>query len=120
MAAPPMSFFIWRIELPGLRFSPPESKHTPLPTSTSEGASGGPQVSSITLDPCWLAAPTAWIQGKSCSSLSLSLTTCRLQPNSSASSRAFNARLAGIMSDAGVLIRSRLMPMDSTKASTLA
>jgi len=37
VAAPPMSFFISPMEAPGLRLSPPVSKHTPLPTSVSFG-----------------------------------------------------------------------------------
>ena len=37
LAAPPMSFFISAIELPGLRLRPPVSKHTPLPTSVTLG-----------------------------------------------------------------------------------
>ncbi len=46
-AAPPMSFFMLRMPDEGLRSSPPESKHTPLPTSVTLGARGLPQVKSI-------------------------------------------------------------------------
>ena len=34
IAAPPISFFIFRIELPGFIFTPPVSKVTPLPMMT--------------------------------------------------------------------------------------
>ena len=34
IAAPPISFFIFRIELPGFMFTPPVSKVTPLPMMT--------------------------------------------------------------------------------------
>ena len=61
-APPPMSFFI-SIMLPAdLRSSPPESKHTPLPTRVTLGPFV-PQRRSIKRGSRWLARPTAWIIG---------------------------------------------------------
>ena len=62
-AAPPMSFFISCMLLAVLRSRPPVSKHTPLPTRVSLGASGSPQTRSITRGGRALAWPTAWIAG---------------------------------------------------------
>ena len=62
-AAPPMSFFMSFMPAAGLRSSPPESKHTPLPASVIFGMSGSPQARSISLGALTLARPTAWIAG---------------------------------------------------------
>src|SRR5262249_41297526 len=45
-AAPPMSFFMLSMPLSGLMSRPPESKHTPLPTSVTLGSLDAPQVRS--------------------------------------------------------------------------
>ena len=58
-AAPPMSFFIKRMLLAVLRFKPPLSKHTPLPTKVTLGCEGSPQRKSISRGAEALAAPTA-------------------------------------------------------------
>jgi hypothetical protein len=59
VAAPPMSFFIISMPLDGLMSSPPESKHTPLPTSVTFGSAGLPQVRSISRGASADARPTA-------------------------------------------------------------
>jgi hypothetical protein len=63
LAAPPMSFFISPIDAPGLRFSPPVSKHTPLPTRVRSGPSL-PHVMSIRRGASSLARPTVWMSGR--------------------------------------------------------
>ena len=61
-AAPPMSFFISFMPAADLRSSPPESKHTPLPTRVTRGPVP-PQRRSISRGARVLARPTAWIAG---------------------------------------------------------
>ena len=68
VAAPPMSFFIRAMPEAGLMSRPPVSKHTPLPTSVTLGARGGPQRMSIRRGARGLALPTWWISGKPVSS----------------------------------------------------
>ncbi len=118
-AAPPMSFFINFMPLADLTSSPPESKHTPLPTMPSTGSPGLPQVRCRSRG-AWLrvaARPTAWIIGYSCSSASPRTTVnspwCVLARRSACSSRA-----AGPMSSAGVLTRSRTR--HTARASAIA
>src|SRR5258706_246250 len=65
-AAPPMSFFMRRIPSAGLMSSPPESKHTPLPTIATRGWRGLPQLISSRRGGRAAARPTAWIAGKFC------------------------------------------------------
>ncbi len=63
IAAPAMSFFIMRMPEAGFRSSPPESKHTPLPTSVTFGARSSPHTMSTRRGARLLARPTAWIVG---------------------------------------------------------
>ena len=63
IAAPAMSFFMLSMLEAGFRSSPPESKHTPLPTSVTLGALSSPQVMSTSRGALVLARPTAWIVG---------------------------------------------------------
>ena len=63
IAAPAMSFFIMRMPDAGFRSSPPESKHTPLPTKVTLGASSAPHMMSTSRGARSLARPTAWIVG---------------------------------------------------------
>ena len=63
IAAPPMSFFIIFMPEAGFRSSPPESKHTPLPTNVTFGARSSPQRISTRRGWRLLARPTAWIVG---------------------------------------------------------
>ena len=63
IAAPPMSFFIIFMPEAVFRSSPPVSKHTPLPTSVTFGASASPQLMSTSRGARVLARPTAWIVG---------------------------------------------------------
>ena len=63
-AAPPMSFFISAMALPGLMSRPPVSKQMPLPTMVTFGACSEPQRRSIRRGARSLALPTAWIMGK--------------------------------------------------------
>ena len=58
-----MSFFIVAIALDGLMSSPPESKHTPLPTSVTRGPFALPHVMSISRGCRDDPAPTAQIMG---------------------------------------------------------
>ena len=106
LAAPPMSFFIRPIEFPGLRFRPPVSKHTPLPTKVSFGPLL-PIFKSISLGVFSDAAPTACIIGKFCSSNLSPNTTSIFALNSWANSFADLSSSAGPKSLAGVFIRSR-------------
>ncbi len=63
IAAPPMSFFMLSMPEAALRSRPPESKHTPLPTSVTLGADCSPQTMSTRRGARTLARPTAWIVG---------------------------------------------------------
>jgi hypothetical protein len=63
IAAPAMSFFMLSMLDAGLRSRPPVSKHTPLPTSVTLGASAPPQVMSTSRGARVLARPTAWMVG---------------------------------------------------------
>ena len=92
--------------------SPPVSKHTPLPTSVTRGASSAPQRRSMSRG-CRAsdaARPTAWICGypppglDSSASPSIVDTVADVE---AASVRAHASSSAGPMSDAGMLIRSR-------------
>ena len=108
VAAPPMSFFIWRMPSAPLMLRPPLSKHTPLPTSVSFGAFGSPQLISISRGAWAAARPTAWIAGKPAFS-SASPTVClKRAPWALATACTAAASSAGPMSSAGVLTRSRV------------
>ncbi len=63
IAAPAMSFFMLSMPEAALRSRPPESKHTPLPTSVTLGADLSPQTMSTRRGARTLARPTAWIVG---------------------------------------------------------
>ena len=118
LAAPPMSFFIWRIDADGLMSSPPVSKHTPLPTRVRRGCFGAPQFSSISRGARSAAAarPTACTAGKPCLSSASPVITRHLAPKVLASARAASASSAGPMCSAGVLTRSRVRAMASAIA----
>ena len=116
-AAPPMSFFIKPMEAPGLRFSPPVSKHTPLPTSVSRGPVS-PHRRSISRGARSAARPTVWIIGKFCSRRASPVITSMLAPCAAASAAAAASRSGGPMSEAGVLIRSRVSASPAASAST--
>ena len=118
VAAPPMSFFINCMPEAGLIFSPPVSKHTPLPTSVSCGPAL-PQRISNRRGARTEARPTAWIIGK-LSSSALPLVTSALAPKRLASARNAASSSSGPMSEAGVLIRSRVRNSPSAIASSRA
>jgi hypothetical protein len=120
VAAPPMSFFIRPIEAPGLMLSPPVSKHTPLPTSVTFGASEGPQTSSTSRGSAAAARPTAWIIGKPASSRPAPVTEVTPAWNGSASARTAASSAAGPMSAAGVLTRSWVSAIAPASASMRA
>jgi hypothetical protein len=107
LAAPPMSFFISAMLLDDLMSSPPVSKHTPLPTTVTLGASAGPQLKSMSGLLRGLAAPTVWISGKPLASSS-PLITRNSAPWRPARSLAAASSSAGPRSPAGVLTRSRV------------
>jgi len=106
-AAPPMSFFMRRIPSAVLMSRPPESKHTPLPTSASFGCFGLPQWISSSRGARAAARPTAWMAGKFCASRSSPTHSSNSPPKSSACSRAISESCSGPMSSAGVFTRSR-------------
>mmetsp|Transcript_28384 Transcript_28384/g.69150 ORF Transcript_28384/g.69150 Transcript_28384/m.69150 type:complete len:324 (+) Transcript_28384:408-1379(+) len=118
-AAPPMSFFIGSIAEPGLMFSPPVSKTTPLPTRAILGASSGPQAISTSLGGRSDARPTASIIGKSLVRVS-PRTTRILAPCSSASAWASFSSSSGPMRFAGRLMRSlaRYIPSTTARATS--
>ena len=107
LAAPPMSFFISSMPEAGLMSRPPVSKQTPLPTRVTLGSRARPQVKSISRGARGLALPTWWISGKSRSS-GLPFVTLSGALNSPATARAAFSSSSGPMSEAGVLIRSRV------------
>ena len=95
--------------------SPPVSKQTPLPTSVSVGPPC-PQRRSISRGARGEARPTAWIIGKLAATRSSPTVTSTVAPKSLATARAAASSSSGPMSEAGVLIRSRV----STSPSAMA
>jgi hypothetical protein len=111
LAAPPMSFFIQRMPSAGLRSRPPESKHTPLPTSVSRGWRGLPQFSSIKRGARLEARPTACTAGKPLFSKASPTTSRNFAPCARATALTAADNSAGPMCSAGVLTRSRVAAM---------
>ena len=116
-AAPPMSFFISRMPLAGLRSSPPLSKHTPLPTIATRGWLG---IAPFELDQPRraLARGAAGRPRRSADSPRSSASpdvTRTSAPSGSARSRTACSSSAGPRSPAGVLTRSRTRAVASAR-----
>ncbi len=118
-AAPPMSFFISAIPADGLMSRPPVSKQTPLPISVTFGCVGSPQTKSTSRGLQVEACPTAWMAGNPRRNSSPTIS-CGTAPCSRAIRIASAASRSGVMSDAGVLTRSRASAVAPASCRTWA
>ena len=104
-----MSPFIRHISSPGLIEMPPESKVTPLPTSTSVGRSARSALCPrmISFGSCSDSSATAMKMPMPSALHSARPSTSKLRPVARASASARSATIVGVIRLAGVLTRSR-------------